>query len=143
MPEETNRFSARESDGVWFHTGDIRTIENDGFIRITDRKKDLIKTSLGKYIAPQPIENLIRRFQWSSRWLSLAMRGNSRLLWSSELRCTLLHARSIRIGATTPAELVRDSRIVEYFKKRVDAVTKELASHEKIRRSRCSMRVLD
>jgi len=56
MPEETA--AAFEED--WFKTGDIAMMDTDGFLTITDRKKDLIKTSGGKVLAPQPIENSLK-----------------------------------------------------------------------------------
>jgi long-chain acyl-CoA synthetase len=53
----------------WFHTGDIGEVDSDNFLKITDRKKEMFKTSGGKYVAPQVIENKLR----ASRFIEQAM----------------------------------------------------------------------
>jgi long-chain acyl-CoA synthetase len=57
LPDETH---AAFAEGKWFKTGDIANLDDEGFLSITDRKKDLIKTSGGKFIAPQPLENSLK-----------------------------------------------------------------------------------
>jgi len=135
MAEETERVLERADDGVWFRTGDIGVIDSDGFIRITDRKKDLIKTSLGKYIAPQPIENLIRAIPLVEQVIVI---GNHRKFPSAlivpSFEALRAYAESLAIGIKDRAELVRHPRVVEFFKKKVDEVTKDLAPYEKIKK---------
>jgi long-chain acyl-CoA synthetase len=135
MPEETSQVIRDETDGVWFHTGDIGTIEKDNFIRITDRKKDLIKTSLGKYIAPQPIENMIRAIPMVEQVIVI---GNARkfpvALIVPNFDALTVYARNNGIVSSSPADLVREPAVIEYFKKSVDRVTRDLASHEKIKK---------
>lgn len=78
LPEKTAEVLS--ADG-WFRTGDIGLIDEDGFIAITDRKKDLIKTSGGKFIAPQPIENDLK----TSRYVSQAVVVGNRRKYASVL----------------------------------------------------------
>jgi long-chain acyl-CoA synthetase len=135
MAEETERVLQRRPDGLWFHTGDIGTIDADGYISITDRKKDLIKTSLGKYIAPQPIENMIRAIPMVEQAVVI---GNARKFPSAlivpSFDALRSYAKSLGVEAKDNSELARNPRIIEYFKKKIDEVTRDLAPHEKIKK---------
>jgi long-chain acyl-CoA synthetase len=107
-PEET----AAALEGGWFHTGDIGEIDADGFLRITDRKKDLIVTSGGKKIAPQPIQNALKK---SPRIVEAIVIGDGRKYATALI---------VPANGATREAIAAD----------VDAVNKELASYETIKR---------
>jgi long-chain acyl-CoA synthetase len=131
-PEETR--VAFTEDG-WFKTGDIGTLDEDGFLRITDRKKELFKTSGGKYIAPQPIEQLIK----GSRFVNqVVLIGNERKFPSAlivpDWEQLQSYAQLKGLEARTPTELIKHPRIVNLFERQVNAFTEELAQFEKVKR---------
>lgn len=118
----------------WFHTGDIGEFDGDGFLRITDRKKDLIKTSGGKYVAPQKIENLLKTQPDISQAVVI---GNNRryctaLLSLDEDSARQLHAR-LGLDPADRSALVCHPDVLRIVEGRVNEVNRKLASYESIK----------
>ncbi|MBI3457911.1 MAG: long-chain fatty acid--CoA ligase [Candidatus Rokubacteria bacterium] len=131
-PEETAEVF--KPDG-WFHTGDIGEIDADGFLRITDRKKDLIKTAGGSYVAPQYIENLLK----GDPFVSQAMVYGDRRPYPVALVTLnpeelVKFARNAGLGDTPAGELARNPAILERVRRTVDAVNEKLASYARVKR---------
>ena len=122
------------SDG-WFKTGDVGALDKDGFLCITDRKKELFKTSGGKYIAPQPIESAIK----GSRFVNqVVLIGAERKfpaalivpVWEQlESYCKLKG-----ISVTSRSELCSHPRIIDLIQRQIDALTPNLAKYERIKK---------
>jgi long-chain acyl-CoA synthetase len=134
-PEETAEALETDAEGrVWLHTGDIGVLDKDGYLFITDRKKDLLKTSGGKYIAPQPIENLIKRSRFVNQVVVI---GNDRkfpaALIVPQLDVLKAHAEQLGISAGTNAELISHPQIVSLIENEIAQNTAELAQYEKIK----------
>src|SRR5713226_4469490 len=131
-PEETR--AVFTADG-WFKTGDIGKLDKDGYLTITDRKKELLKTSGGKYIAPQPIEQLIK----SSRFVNqVVVIGNGRkfpsVLIVPDWEQLQSYARLKSLNLKTKEEFCRHPRIIDLFERQIAARTQDLAQFEKIKR---------
>jgi long-chain acyl-CoA synthetase len=131
-PEATAE--AIDADG-WFHTGDIGFLDRDGCLVITDRKKDIIVTSGGKNIAPQPIEN---RLKTNRFFTEVVMIGNRRNFPSAlvvpnfENLETWARASAVPFGSRE--ELVRRPEVVAHYQRLVDELTADLAQFEKIKK---------
>jgi long-chain acyl-CoA synthetase len=131
-PEATRE--AFTGDG-WFRTGDIGEIDVDGFLTITDRKKELFKTSGGKYIAPTHIEGMIR----SSRFVNQAVLvGNERkfpaALIVPNFDMLRSYAKHKGFEIESPEEFCRSERIKDLMRRQIDALTKDLAQFVKVKK---------
>jgi long-chain acyl-CoA synthetase len=119
----------------WFKTGDIGNIDRDGFLSITDRKKDLIKTSGGKFIAPQPIENALKLNPLIG---TVVVLGDKRkfpaVLISPHFPMLEDWARVNKIAFGSRVDLVANPRIQALYEGIVDELNTSLARFEKLKR---------
>jgi long-chain acyl-CoA synthetase len=133
-PDETAA-SFTDNDGHWFQTGDIGHLDRDGFLFITDRKKDLIKTSSGKYVAPQMIEGLITQSEYVEQAVVL---GDKRkyvcVLVVPDFERLRAWAKGQGIGEQEREALTADRRVFELLKSEVTRLTAGLADYEKVKR---------
>lgn len=121
----------------WFRTGDIGHLDQDGFLFITDRKKELLKTSGGKLVAPQPIENKLKN---SVLVAQAALVGDKHkfiaALISPNFQALQAWAQKNGVRAGTREELVIDSRVTALYGEIVSEVNRSLANFETLKRFR-------
>jgi long-chain acyl-CoA synthetase len=133
--EETRSALATDKEGrVWLHTGDIGHLDADGFLFITDRKKDLLKTSGGKYIAPQPIENAIKRSRFVNQVVVIGdQRKFPAALIVPQMDALRLYAAQNGIADGDGSDLLRNPRVINLIENEVDKCTGDFSHYEKVK----------
>ncbi|HXX70819.1 MAG TPA: long-chain fatty acid--CoA ligase [Candidatus Acidoferrum sp.] len=119
----------------WFCTGDIGRLDADGYLIITDRKKELLKTAGGKFVAPAPIENLLK----TSRFISNAMViGDKRKFVSAlvvpDFAAIEAVARQAGREFSTPSQMMADSWVRDLLSSEIERLTQSLAQYERPKR---------
>ena len=119
----------------WFKTGDIGRLDEEGFLFITDRKKDLIKTSGGKFVAPQPIELILKANALVSQAVVLGDRRKFvAVLLVPNFAMLEDWAREKGIGFSSRDDLIAKNEVRRLFDGIVDAVNQRLASFETVKK---------
>ena len=134
LPEKTAEVMT--ADG-WFRTGDVGLLDADGFLAITDRKKDLIKTSGGKYIAPQPIENELK----TSRYVTQAVVVGNKRKYASVLLVPNFEnlaawARQQGLPPDDPRALIARPGVQGLYEEVLEKVNADRPSYETIKKFR-------
>jgi len=119
----------------WFHTGDIGSIDPEGYLSITDRKKDLLVTSGGKKIAPQPIEATLKRSPLVAEAILLGERRKfAAALLIPDFPTLERRLQALGRPPGTREELVTRADVVSLYQEVVDALNRELSQFERIKR---------
>ena len=120
----------------YFHTGDIGEFDNEGFLRITDRKKEMFKTSGGKYIAPQLLENTMKQSIFIEQIMVI---GDGQKMPAAFIQANFEHlkewaiANNISIGNTNE-EIIVNPKVIERIQQEVDTLNEKFGNWEKIKR---------
>jgi long-chain acyl-CoA synthetase len=130
-PEETREAFV---DG-WFKTGDIGRLDEDGFLYVTDRKKDLLKTSGGKFIAPQPIEGALKHNPMIAEAVVIGDKRNfPAVLIVPDFAALELWAHEHSVEFSSREELIADARVQAFYEELVAELNKTLAQFEKLKK---------
>jgi long-chain acyl-CoA synthetase len=129
----------KETDAVikdgWLYTGDIGEFDSKGYLRITDRKKHLFKTSAGKYIAPAPIENLFLTSKYIDQFILI---GDRRTFLSAlivpDFEAIKEYADSRNIPYGNVEDLIKKKEIYDLIDKDMSQFQKKLANYERVRK---------
>ena len=120
----------------YFHTGDIGEFDADGFLKITDRKKEMFKTSGGKYIAPQLIENAMKQSRFIEQIMVI---GDGEKMPAAFIQPNFEFVREwaklhqITLG-TTAEELIQNTQVVDRIQEEITALNEKFGSWERIKR---------
>lgn len=120
----------------YFHTGDIGEIDNDGFLKITDRKKEMFKTSGGKYIAPQMLENHFKQSRFIEQIMVIGdgekMPG-AFIQPSFEFLAEWAQRKGLVLGDTNDA-IIKNEHVIKRIQNEVDSINERFGNWEKVKR---------
>ncbi|HEX8501886.1 MAG TPA: long-chain fatty acid--CoA ligase [Pyrinomonadaceae bacterium] len=123
------------TDDGWFKTGDVGELDAEGYLRITDRKKELFKTSGGKYVAPQPVEQRIKQSRFVNQVVLVgAGRKFPAALIVPDWEMLRSYAQHKGLDCKTPADFCRHPRVLDLMQRQVDSVTADLSRFERVKR---------
>ena len=132
-PEKTSE--AIDAEG-WFHTGDIGEIDNEGFLKITDRKKEMFKTSGGKYVAPQLIENTMKQSRFIEQIMVI---GEGEKMPAAFIQPNFefvqewAKRKNLNIG-TTNEEIISNQEVIDRIQEEVDFYNTKFGHWEKVKK---------
>jgi len=119
----------------WFYTGDVGYLDEEGFLVITDRKKDIIVTAGGKNVAPQMIESILKIDPYIT---SVLVVGDSRKFVSAlvvpDFEKLEKYAKEKNISYSSHADLVKNDKIINFFEEEIDKRLANLSSYEKVKK---------